>query len=102
MAQIITTLTITHAEVLDILKVHFNLRDDTQVTITDQDDHQDADGWIEVNPSWEGDCPASANQFDRIEVRLRNGTQDFGRPDRWTLAWCQDGNPYDIIQFRPA
>lgn len=86
MAQIITTLTITHAEVLDILKVHFNLRDDTQVTITDQDDS----GWFEMSPDWgHAYPPAPAEAMNQIEVTFDDGRSAQGHPYDWTLSWDQ-------------
>lgn len=86
MAQITTTLTITHAEVMDILKVHFNLRDDTHITITDQEDG----GWITVNPLWNKTfSPESASLMNQIEVLFDDGSTDRGQPDDWGVSWDQ-------------
>lgn len=90
MAQITTTLTITHAEVLDILKVHFNLRDDTHITITDQEDDGQDGGWIAVNPIWNKPFPPEPASFmNRIEVVFDDGGSDRGKPDDWCVSWDQ-------------
>ena len=59
------------------------------------------DGWISNEGNSSSHHPESLTRFDRIEVKLRNGTIQEGNPDLWPSGWkSTDNDKWDIVAYR--
>lgn len=100
-------ITLTMAELTEIVKEHIGLCVQNKLTLTIEDyvapTKSNSKEWIDVPKDWnKRHCPEPYSITDVVEVMYRNGNTDIDAAHRWTENWCQDGMAYDIIKYRLA
>lgn len=84
------------------IRKKFNLPEDIDIVIENQKDSSNAaPEWIDVPKNWgKACCPTFISNEIKIEVKLRSGNFEVGRPCDWEDCWMQEGYWSDIIAYR--
>lgn len=94
------TITITQEEMLSIVRQHFNVTDDFEIKIENEESDNP---WFDVPLNWKQTAPPLlARNFDKIEVMCRDGSTWINSPYNFSLAWWQEDRPDDIVRYRKA
>jgi hypothetical protein len=107
---IMAFITISKDEADGLIRQALNLPTNIQIRIDtenkEQTTQQSLGEWIYVSEYWTYSFPPKeAKQFYKIQVMMTDGVivcTDFGPPNKWLSAWCQDGDPIAmrITKFR--
>lgn len=88
-----THVTLTMAELTEIVQLHLGLSVQNKLTLTITDyvapNKGNTNEWIDVPKDWNNrHCPEPYSITDVVEVMYRSGITDIDHPRRWTENWC--------------
>jgi hypothetical protein len=92
---------ISYQQIIDLVKQAYNLEGKIELIISDKAYTNTDNVWIHVPTDWNHYFPPLFEVPDaRIEVKYRNGTNEFGAVDNWACSWAQTDDEYDIVAYR--